>query len=192
MFEGFWCKRIEENGATLFVRQASRWKAPQLVFLQGYPTISAIWHGLVPILARSYQIVCVDLREYGQSDRPALNTSHQPHLKTFYDQWRLRVMRYLGHERFLIDANDLGARVAHQMGLDHPDQVAAMTLHDIAPTREMYAISSVEFARAFWHWFFWQSQTRCPKNNWCRSWNRKCFKQANGKNPFFTKLWLNT
>lgn len=73
------------------------------------------------------------------------------------------VMRCLGHERFLIGANDLGARVAHRMGLDHPDQVAAMTLHDIAHIREIYAIISVEFARAFGTGFFDKARPAAQK-----------------------------
>ena len=29
-----------------------------------------------------------------------------------------------------------------------------MILLDIAPTREMYAGTTTDFARAYWHWFF--------------------------------------
>jgi haloacetate dehalogenase len=33
------------------------------------------------------------------------------------------VMRHCGHERFLVAAHDRGARVAHRLCLDHPDNV---------------------------------------------------------------------
>ena len=77
-----------------------------------------MWHGVAPILARSYQIVCPDLRGYGQSDKPASNASHQPYSKRAMANDVVAVMRYLGHERFLVGAHDRGARVAHRMGLD--------------------------------------------------------------------------
>lgn len=153
MFKEFVEERIEGDGATLFVRRAGPAGAPPLVLLHGYPQTSAMWHGVAPILARSYQIICPDLRGYGRSDKPVSNASHEPYSKRAMANDIVAVMRRLGHKRFLVGAHDRGARVAHRMGLDHPDCVAAMTLLDIAPTREMYANTSVEFARAYWHWF---------------------------------------
>ena len=188
MFEGFVRERIEGDGATLFVRRAGPQDAPPLVLLHGYPQTSAMWHGVAPILARSYQIVCPDLRGYGQSDKPASNASHQPYSKRAMANDVVAVMRHLGHERFLVGAHDRGARVAHRMGLDHPDRVAAMTLLDIAPTREMYANTSVEFARAYWHWFFLTQPDPLPEKMIGADpetfWKIKCFKQTKGKNPF--------
>ena len=54
----------------------------------------------------------------------------------------------MGHNRFLVGAHDRGARVAHRLGLDHPDSIEAMVLLDIAPTREMYAGTSANFAQS--------------------------------------------
>ena len=54
MFQKFVRERIEGDGATLFVRRAGPRDAPPLVLLHGYPQTSAMWHGVAPILARSY------------------------------------------------------------------------------------------------------------------------------------------
>jgi haloacetate dehalogenase len=74
------------------------------------------------------------------------------------------------------------------MGLDHPDYVAAMALLDIAPTREMYAGTGVEFARAYWHWFFLTQPSPLPEQMISadpeKFWKLKCFNQAGGSNPF--------
>ena len=56
-------------------------------------------------------------------------------------------MDRLGHKQFHILSHDRGARVAHRLGLDHPDVVKAITILDIAPTREMYAGTVMGFAR---------------------------------------------
>ena len=188
MFHEFVHERIEGDGATLFVRRAGPQDAPPIVLLHGYPQTSAMWHGVAPILARSYQVICPDLRGYGQSDKPASNASHQPYSKRVMANDIVAVMRRLGHERFLIGAHDRGARVAHRLGLDHPDQVAAMILLDIAPTREMYAHTSVEFARAYWHWFFLTQPSPLPEKMIGADpevfWKLKCFNQAKGKTPF--------
>jgi len=51
-------------------------------------------------------------------------------------------------------AHDRGARVAHRMALDYPQQVERLMLLDIAPTLEMYENTRQAFATAYFHWFF--------------------------------------
>jgi haloacetate dehalogenase len=74
------------------------------------------------------------------------------------------------------------------MGLDHPDRVAAMALLDIAPTREMYAGTSAEFAQAYWHWFFLTQPQPLPEKLIGADpegfWKLKCFNQARSEPPF--------
>ena len=191
MFKGFICEMIKGDGASLFVRRAGPRNAPSIVLLHGYPQTSAMWHGVAPILARSYQVVCPDLRGYGQSDKPASDSLHQPYSKRAMANDIIAVMRVLGHKRFLVGAHDRGARVAHRMGLDHPNSVAAMTLLDIAPTREMYANTSTEFARNYWHWFFLTLPSPFPEKMIGADpemfWKQKCFYQSKEKVPFVSE-----
>ena len=191
MFKGFICEMIKGDGASLFVRRAGPRNAPSIVLLHGYPQTSAMWHGVAPILARSYQVVCPDLRGYGQSDKPASDSLHQPYSKRAMANDIIAVMRRLGHKRFLVGAHDRGARVAHRMGLDHPNSVAAMTLLDIAPTREMYANTSTEFARSYWHWFFLTLPSPFPEKMIGADpemfWKQKCFYQSKEKVPFVSE-----
>jgi haloacetate dehalogenase len=63
-------------------------------------------------------------------------------------------MRALGFERFAVCGHDRGARVAHRMALDHPQAVERLMLLDISPTLTMYERTDMEFARAYYHWFF--------------------------------------
>ena len=191
MFKDFICEMIKGDGASLFVRRAGPRNAPSIVLLHGYPQTSAMWHGVAPILARSYQVVCPDLRGYGQSDKPASDSLHQPYSKRAMANDIIAVMRRLGHKRFLVGAHDRGARVAHRMGLDHPNSVAAMTLLDIAPTREMYANTSTEFARSYWHWFFLTLPSPFPEKMIGADpemfWKQKCFYQSKEKLPFISE-----
>ena len=188
MFHGFVEERIEGDGATLFIRRAGPDGATPIVLLHGYPQTSAMWHGVAPILAQSYQVICPDLRGYGRSDKPTTDPRHQPYSKRSMANDIVAVMRRLGHERFLVGAHDRGARVAHRLGLDHPDCVKAMVLLDIAPTREMYAKTSADFAQAYWHWFFLTQPQPLPENMIFADpegfWKLKCFNQARGDNPF--------
>lgn len=188
MFEGFLEEKIEGDGATLFVRRAGPKDAQPLVLLHGYPQTSAMWHGVAPILAKSYQVICPDLRGYGRSEKPASDESHFPYSKRAMARDIVAIMQCLGHERFLIGAHDRGARVAHRLGLDFPDRVAAMTILDIAPTREMYAGTSQRFATAYWHWFFLIQKFPLPEQMIGADpegfWKLKCFDPVSGENPF--------
>ncbi len=188
MFKDFVEERIEGEGATLFVRRAGPTGAPPLVLLHGYPQTSAMWHGVAPILARSFQVICPDLRGYGRSDKPASDAAHAPYAKRAMANDIVAVMRRLGHKRFLVGAHDRGARVAHRLGLDYPDHVAAMALLDIAPTRAMYTGTNAAFAHAYWHWFFLTQPSPLPERIIGADpegfWKLKCFNQARGDNPF--------
>ena len=188
MFQSFIEEKVQGDGASLFIRRAGPQGATPIVLLHGYPQTSAMWHGVAPILARSYQVVCPDLRGYGQSDKPETDSSHEPYSKREMAKDIVAVMRHLGHEQFLVGAHDRGARVAHRLGLDHPERVGAMVLLDIAPTREMYSHTNAEFATAYWHWFFLIQSKPIPESIIGADpkgfWKLKCFNQARGDNPF--------
>ncbi len=188
MFEGFTEDRVEGDGATLFLRRAGRQDAPPVVLLHGYPQTSAMWHGVAPILAQDFQVICPDLRGYGRSDKPAPDVEHNAYSKRAMARDIVAVMARLGHDRFFVGAHDRGARVAHRLGLDFPEAVPAMALLDIAPTREMYAATDMDFAAAYWHWFFLIQPHPVPEDiigaNPRQFWMRKCENQLGGKGPF--------
>ena len=191
MFKDFKKEYIKGAGASLFVRRAGPEGAPPIVLLHGYPQTSAMWHGVAPILARSFQVICPDLRGYGKSDKPTSDLSHSLYSKRAMAKDIVAIMKHLGHKKYFIGAHDRGARVAHRLGLDHPHYVNAMVLLDIAPTREMYAGTTSDFARAYWHWFFLIQPHPLPEQIISKDpeafWKLKCFNQANGKNPFSTE-----
>ncbi|MCT9125020.1 alpha/beta fold hydrolase [Cupriavidus gilardii] len=127
---------------------------PPLLLLHGHPQTHAIWHKVAPTLAQRFTVVACDLRGYGDSSKPAGTADHGNYSKRTMARDALRVMQSLGFERFRVLAHDRGARVAHRLGMDHPDAVERMVLLDIAPTLAMYEQTTEAFARAYWHWFF--------------------------------------
>jgi haloacetate dehalogenase len=109
---------------------------------------------VAPQLARHFSVVWMDLRGYGDSTRPADDASHLSYSKREMALDALAVMQHLGFENFQVLAHDRGARVAHRLAADHPAAVERMLLLDIAPTLAMYEHTSLDFAMAYWHWFF--------------------------------------
>ncbi len=156
MFANTSLHRIAANGITLNARVADERSKPPLLLLHGHPQTHLIWHRVAPKLAEHFTLVAVDLRGYGDSDKPASDASvnHAPYSKRVMAQDMVSVMQTLGFARFKVLAHDRGARVTHRMLVDHPTVVERATLLDISPTLAMYEQTNMEFARAYFHWFF--------------------------------------
>jgi haloacetate dehalogenase len=156
MFDGFTPFSIQCNGITLCGRTAlgAPSQDPPLLLLHGHPQTHAMWNKVAPALAKSFQLVLMDLRGYGDSDRPAYDDAHANHSKREMALDAVAVMQHFGFEKFNILAHDRGARVAHRLAADHAEKVQRMMLLDIAPTLAMYERTSLGFAKAYWHWFF--------------------------------------
>jgi haloacetate dehalogenase len=125
-----------------------------LLLLHGHPQTHAMWHRVAPGLAREFTVVMMDLRGYGDSDRPDAGEGSCAYAKREMALDALAVMQDQGFARFGVLAHDRGARVAHRLAVDHPQAVDRLMLLDIAPTLAMYERTSLAFARAYWHWFF--------------------------------------
>lgn len=156
MWTDFQPLTIQRDGVTLFARQGgpSESGRPPLLLLHGHPQTMAMWHRVAPTLAQHHRVVLIDLRGYGDSDRPPAGEASTAYAKREMALDAVALMRSLGHERFAVLAHDRGARVAHRLALDHPQAVTRLMLLDIAPTLAMYEGTTEAFARAYWHWFF--------------------------------------
>ncbi len=160
MFDGFTPFSIRRDGVTLngLTSLDAPWEGPPLLLLHGHPQTHAMWHKVAPELAKRFKLVLLDLRGYGDSDRPAYNNAqevaHANYSKRSMAQDAIVVMQNLGFEKFSVLAHDRGARVAHRLAADYPNSVQRMMFLDVAPTLSMYEHSSLGFAKAYWHWFF--------------------------------------
>ncbi len=152
MFDGFTAHDVPGPAGPLRTRLGGQ-GAP-LLLLHGHPQTQAMWHRVAGELSKSFTVVLMDLRGYGDSVRPATDADHTPYAKRAMAQDAAAVMTHYGFERFQVLAHDRGARVAHRLAQDHAARVERLMLLDIAPTLAMYANTTEAFARAYWHWFF--------------------------------------
>lgn len=161
LFPGLAERTLETRGARIHARVGG--SGPPLLLLHGYPQTLAMWHRMVPALVSRFTVVAADLRGYGDSGRPPTAPDHAPYSKRAMAQDLLEAMDLLGFGSFHLVGHDRGGRVGHRLAVDHPARVRSLTVLDIAPTLAMYEHTDMEFARAYYHWFFFIQPAPLPE-----------------------------
>lgn len=127
---------------------------PPLLLLHGYPQTHVMWHRVAPALAAHFQVICPDLRGYGDSGKPPTSGDHAPYAKRAMAQDMVEMMAALGHDTFAAVGHDRGARVLHRLAIDHPQTLIRACVMDIVPTCHMFQGTDQAFATGYYHWFF--------------------------------------
>jgi len=99
---------------------------PPLLLVHGWPETWYAWRLLMPTLARDFEVIAVDQRGIGLSDKP----------QDGYDSGTLAgdlvaLMDALGHERFALVGHDTGFIIGYALAADHPDRVERVALAEI-------------------------------------------------------------
>ena len=101
-------------------------EGPPLVLVHGWPETWYAWRLVMPALARDFEVIAVDQRGIGLSDKPADG----------YDTGTLAgdlvaLMDALGHRRFAVVGHDTGFAIGYALAADHPDRVERVALAEI-------------------------------------------------------------
>jgi len=91
---------------------------PPLLLVHGWPGSWYYWRQVMPALARDFEVIAVDQRGIGLSDKP----------EDGYDTGTLAgdmvgLMEALGHRRFALVGVDTGMLISYAVAADHPDRV---------------------------------------------------------------------
>ena len=101
-------------------------EGPPLLLVHGWPEFWYAWRMLMPALARDFEVIAVDQRGMGLSDKPAGG----------YDTGTLAgdfvaMMGELGHQRFAVVGHDTGFAISYAVAADHSDRVERVALLEI-------------------------------------------------------------
>jgi pimeloyl-ACP methyl ester carboxylesterase len=96
---------------------------PPLLLIHGWPQNWYAWRHVMPALAGDFEVIAVDQRGIGLSDKP----------EDGYDTRTLAndlvgLMDALGHEQFAVVGVDTGMLIGYALAADHPDRVARVAL----------------------------------------------------------------
>ena len=98
---------------------------PPLLLVHGWPQTWYAWRLLMPTLAQDFQVVAVDQRGIGLSDKP----------EEGYDTGTLAgdlvaLMETLGHQRFALYGTDTGMLISYALAADHPDRLERLVVSE--------------------------------------------------------------
>lgn len=161
LFPGFTARDLDAGGVRIRARVGG--SGSPVLLLHGYPQTHAMWHRVAAPLAERFTVVAADLRGYGDSEKPPTAPDHAPYSKRAMAADLVGAMAALGFGTFHLVGHDRGGRVGHRLALDHPGRVVTLTVLDIAPTLAMYEQTDMEFARAYYHWFFFIQPAPLPE-----------------------------
>src|SRR5436190_8231908 len=101
-------------------------QGPPLLLVHGWPETWYAWRLVMQALARDFEVIAVDQRGIGLSDKPADG----------YDAGTLAndlvaLMDALGHERFALVGHDTGFVISYALAADHSIRVDRVALAEI-------------------------------------------------------------
>ena len=101
-------------------------EGPPLLLVHGWPQNWYAWRLLMPELAQDFEVIAVDQRGIGLTDKP----------QDGYDTGTLAgdlvaLMDALGHERFAVVGHDTGLIISYALAADHPDRVDRLVVAEV-------------------------------------------------------------
>jgi haloacetate dehalogenase len=135
--DGFRYQRVAVGDVCLNVARGG--SGSPIVLLHGFPETHLAWREVATDLAVDHEVICPDLRGYGDSDRPADDLAGLTYAKRTMAADIVGLARALGHDRFALAGHDRGGLVAFRAGLDYPDTVTHLAVLDVIPPAQMFA-----------------------------------------------------
>lgn len=148
---GFRNERIKTSGAE--INAVIGGSGPPVLMFHGAPQSLITWRLIASDLAKEFTLVMCDLRGYGDSSKPEDGENHSNYSKRPMALDGVEVMQHLGYQKFFMVGHDRGGRVGRRMALDHPDRVQKLVVMDIVPAHYLYSHVTLDFVRAYFHWF---------------------------------------
>lgn len=109
---------VDSNGARLAYEEAG--SGPPLVLVHAGIADSRMWDGQFEELAEHFRVVRYDVRGYGQSAMPAGEYTDRDDLRELF--------RALGIDRTFVLGVSMGAKIAVDFTIEHPEMVDALVL----------------------------------------------------------------
>src|SRR5688572_12970510 len=125
---------------------------PPLLLVHGWPQTWYQYRLVMPALARDFEVIAVDQRGIGLSDKP-----HDGYdIGTLADDM-VALMDSLGHQRFALVGFDTGMFIAYALAADHPERLDRLVVGEafvpgVSPSPPLFVPGPLNVR--FWHLAF--------------------------------------
>jgi len=122
-----------------------------VILMGGWPRTWWQFHKVIPLLARRYRVIAVDIRGMGDSAKA----------ETGYDKKTMaldihELIHRLGYDRAHVYGDDIGGMVAFSLAWNHPDSVGGLAIADgIHPSHRMYNFAMVPWPGQLVYPWWW-------------------------------------
>lgn len=160
-FPGFRRLKLPANGILHHVVIGG--EGPPVLLVHGWLGASYHWRRLAPHLARHHTVVAMDVRGYGETDKPAVGYDG----RTIADDL-LAIADALGLDKFVVCGHDMGALPALILAATAPDRVRGLVYVDEplpGYNLDRFTAFSPENPFVYW-WFAFNSQPHLPALIW--------------------------
>ena len=114
---------VTVNGVRLNVEE--RGAGPAVLLLHGFPDAGDLWRHQVPALVEAgYRVITMDLRGFGDSDRPTEVREYRPEVVV---RDITGVLDHFGVDRVHLVGHDWGGVIAWTSAVTNPDRLASLT-----------------------------------------------------------------
>ena len=159
--QGFTYDRITVSGGVK-LNVAHAGEGSPVVLLHGFPQTHLMWSAVARDLMQNHAVIALDLRGYGDSDKPEA-VSSETYSKRTMAKDIVEVAAQFGHDRFAVVGHDRGALVSVRAGLDHPKTITHIGILDVLPTMDTWDILRGVDAKVAWHLYLMAQPKGLPE-----------------------------
>lgn len=124
-----------------------------VILLHGFPQTWSSWKKMMPLLSPDYDVIAVDLRGVGGSDKPKggydKKTSAQD-IKALMDELGIKKANVVGH--------DIGGMIAYAFAAQFPDMAESIAIIDV-PIPGTDIFTAISHDPRAWHFAFHKDPT---------------------------------
>ncbi|EIE18291.1 alpha/beta-hydrolase [Coccomyxa subellipsoidea C-169] len=146
---------VTVNGLRLHTVSAGRGHGkPLMLFLHGFPELWFSWRRQMQQFKEDYEVVAVDMRGYGESDKP--EGRHNYTIPTLASD-TAALIKALGHERCVLVAHDWGGMVAWHTAALYPQAVERLVVMGLPHPASWRDNLDLDQFRRSWYMLFFQA-----------------------------------
>jgi len=144
-------EKIQANGIQF--HYVTEGNGPLMLFLHGFPEYWYSWRHQISKFSKNYKVVALDMRGYGQSDRPQGKENYA--IDVLVDDVK-EVVSALGYEKCILVGHDWGALVAWYVAMNFESYVEKLIVMNV-PHPKCY-MENITFSQVLRSWYIWMFQ----------------------------------